>query len=344
MVIQNSEVYMASKSSIAREMKMSLQSETRPVINFTDINFLGGGQTTEKTKKQAAVDNSNPLLNAAANRQVRMRTMDYLIKMLLLGGYFDENTPLGKMMHETFGEEENQDFGFNSIGMTGAEPVFVQSTKISYQYSEEQSVEFSSTGTAITADGRKLSFNYSFAMSESFTEEYKMEHIAIRNCVDPLVINLDDCPTSIDDQTFYFDLDADGQEEELHNLKKGSGFLALDRNGDGQINDGMELFGARTGDGFGELSEFDEDGNGWIDENDSIFARLRIMTINEKGEKELYGLLESDVGAIFLGRVDTELLKRDDDHNINAAIRQSGIFLHEKDGHAGGVQHVDFAN
>ena len=63
----------------------------------------------------------------------------------------------------------------------------------------------------------------------------------------------------------------------------------------------------------------------------------------EKGEKETYGLRQSDVGAIFLGRIDSEFVHHDDDNHATAAVRKSGMFLHESDGHAGGVQHVDFA-
>ena len=63
----------------------------------------------------------------------------------------------------------------------------------------------------------------------------------------------------VSDQTFYFDLDADGKEEEISVLN-GSGYLALDKNGDGTINDGSELFGTRNGDGFADLAQYDEDG------------------------------------------------------------------------------------
>lgn len=64
--------------------------------------------------------------------------------------------------------------------------------------------------------------------------------------------------------------------------------MALDVNYDGIINDGRELFGPRTGNGFLELAEFDIDGNNWIDENDPIFEKLRIWTLDEKGNEVIY--------------------------------------------------------
>ena len=51
--------------------------------------------------------------------------------------------------------------------------------------------------------------------------------------------------TSISDQKFKFDINADGKEDDISFVGKGSGFLALDKNGDGKINDGSELFGTK---------------------------------------------------------------------------------------------------
>jgi hypothetical protein len=340
MVIQNSEVSMTSTASYTSGMRLAVQSETKPIFNLDDITYLGDNLQTEETEKEADVNavSKNVTPGSGSGHQVRMRTMEYLIRMLLLGRYFDEDSEFGRMLREIYGGDNEM----SDMGMSETQPLFVQNTTVSFERWESQSVSYSSTGTAITADGRKLSFNYSFAMSDSFTEKYQMVDVAIRNCVDPLVINLDDCPTSIEDQTFFFDLDGDGEDDELHNIGKGAGFLALDKNDDGFINNGLELFGARTGDGFNELAAYDEDGNGWIDENDPVFTKLRIMTITENGDQELYGLKESDVGAIYLGRLDTEFIHRDDENTSQAVTRKSGIFLHESDGRAGGVQHLDF--
>ncbi|SEA31054.1 hypothetical protein SAMN02910384_01271 [Pseudobutyrivibrio sp. ACV-2] len=373
MVIQNSEVSMTSKSSVTRAAKMTVQSEFTPTIHLEGIKVIGDAGKTEKTdetegEKGASkatigeegflsslnyalesngtvqeVAPENPLLNAPANRKVRLHTMEYLIKMLLLGRIFEEDTEFGRMLKENFCEGDNGSYLEGMDYIDNTHPNFVQITKTSYSYHEEQNLAFASQGTAVTADGRKLSFNYNFEMSKTFTQQYdSVIQTAVRRCIDPLVINLDDCPTTITDQTFYFDLDGDGEDDELHNLGGGSGFLALDKNGDGIINDGLELFGAKSGNGFAELAAYDEDGNGWIDENDPIFSKLRIMTITELGEKELYGLKESDVGAIFLGRLDTDFTHRNGNQS-SAYTRESGIFLHESDGRAGGVQHVDFA-
>jgi hypothetical protein len=160
---------------------------------------------------------------------------------------------------------------------------------------------------------------------------------------DPLVINLDTASATVSDQKFRFDLNADGTEEEISYLNSGSGFLALDKNGDGQINDGNELFGAKTGDGFGELSAYDSDGNGWIDEADEVFSKLKVWVKNEDGTDRLLSLKEANVGAIYLGSASTDYsLTNRTAAEANAQIRKTGVYLKET-GQAGTIQHIDFA-
>lgn len=204
----------------------------------------------------------------------------------------------------------------------------------------EEHTSFSSVGTAVTADGRTIDFGVTLEMSRSFEAAYAVvgkEEIF----TDPLVINLDTQAASLDDVSFYFDLDCDGSEEEISSLGQGSGFLALDKNGDGKINNGSELFGAKTGDGFAELARYDQDGNGWIDENDQVFSKLSVWTKCGSGEGKLLSLKEAGVGAIFLGSQGTQFTLADSLGNENAQVRRTGIYLKEN-GQAGTVQHVDF--
>lgn len=205
----------------------------------------------------------------------------------------------------------------------------------------EEHTAFVSSGTVVTADGRTMNFDISLEMSRSFETAYEIvgqEEIF----TDPLVINLDTDAAALSDVSFYFDLDCDGEKEELSGLDSASGFLALDKNGDGKINDGSELFGAKTGDGFAELAQYDQDGNGWIDENDEIFSKLRVWVRCGDGEGKLLSLAEADVGAIFLGKQATQFTLANSKGDENAIIRSTGVYLKESTGLAGTVQHVDF--
>ena len=210
-------------------------------------------------------------------------------------------------------------------------------------FEEEESMSFSTTGTVVTADGREISFNMDVGMSRSFAEYYKQESNDIVAMCDPLVINLDDNVVGLSDQKFYFDLDCDGTEEEISTLETGNAFLALDHNQDGKINDGAELFGTKTGNGFTDLAAYDEDGNGWIDEADSVFEKLKVWVKDEDGNDKLYTLKEKGLGAIYLGSQSTDYtLRSASTGQVNGQIRQSGVFLYEN-GMAGTIAHVDMA-
>ncbi len=210
-------------------------------------------------------------------------------------------------------------------------------------FSEQEVTEFSTVGKVCTADGRELSFGVSVEMSRSFMQETECYTEQSYIMVDPLVINLDTNIAKVNDMKFHFDLDADGKEEEISELGAGSGYLALDKNGDGVINDGSELFGTKSGDGFADLAAYDSDKNGWIDEADEVFSKLKIWTKDEQGGNKLLNLREADVGAIFLGNANTQFsLNNADTNATNAVIRKTGIFLKES-GSVGTVQHVDFA-
>ena len=217
------------------------------------------------------------------------------------------------------------------------------SGSMEYYHQETENTTFKTTGMVKTADGREISFGLSLEMSRSFEEYYQEKFdFSAANFCDPLVINLDGNIAELSDQKFMFDIDNDGEKDSISRLGEGSGYLALDKNGDGEINNGSELFGTSSGDGFSDLAIYDEDGNGWIDENDSIWQRLKVWTQNEDGEDELYTLKESGVGAICLQRANTDFTLNNDHNETNGAIRKTGIFLYEN-GNVGTVQHLDLA-
>ncbi len=212
---------------------------------------------------------------------------------------------------------------------------------VSTERSEREHTAFRSKGLAVTEDGRSISFNVEVAMSRSFTERFDALSSEQFVLTDPLVINLDSNTTSVSDMKFSFDLDGDGEQENISFAGKGSGFLALDRDGNGKIDDGSELFGTKSGDGFADLAAYDSDGNGWIDENDDVYAKLRVWVKDADGGDRLLDLKKADVGAIYLGSADTEFSLKDAATNeTEAVIRKTGVYLKESGG-AGTVSHVD---
>lgn len=212
-------------------------------------------------------------------------------------------------------------------------------------YSEAEQTTFSASGVVRTADGREIAFQLDLAMSRSYYEETNVSlrlGDAARPQKDPLILNFSGSAGQLSDQRFSFDIDADGSADNINRLVSGSGFLALDRNGDGRINDGSELFGTKSGDGFADLAAYDDDNNGWIDEADAAYAQLRVWTPDADGGGALRTLQEADVGAIGLARIATPFAIRDAGNETLGQVRSSGIFLQESGG-AGTIQQVDLS-
>ncbi len=206
---------------------------------------------------------------------------------------------------------------------------------------EREMTAYEAVGYAKTADGREIGFNVTLEMSRAFCAEFESLTQEKYVVTDPLVINLDSSVASVTDQKFLFDLNSDGEKESISFVGEGSGFLAIDKNKDGTINDGSELFGTQSGDGFKDLASYDEDGNGWIDENDSVFKDLRVWTKASDGTDIIMDLKDADVGAIYLGSASTEYsLKNNETYATNGIIRQTGVYLKESGG-VSTVQHVD---
>lgn len=205
---------------------------------------------------------------------------------------------------------------------------------------EHERLSFASSGTVTTADGRQIQFNLNFLVSRDFISETHTSIKAGDALLDPLVINFRNGSASLGDRSYAFDLDMDGVKDNIAFTAEGSGFLALDKNGNGEIDDGSELFGPSSGNGFGELATYDLDSNGWIDENDPIYDKLRIWSLDGEGYKQLIALGQAGVGAIYLGHVTTPFSLKNGANDSLGQIQSSGVFLFEN-GTAGTIQHVD---
>ena len=212
--------------------------------------------------------------------------------------------------------------------------------EISSSYIEAESLSFSLLASVKT-DDREIELGINVNLSRSFVFQAKVRAESLNKLQDPLVINLSGEMPSLSTKTFSFDIDSDGKSDQISQLNSGNGFLALDKNANGQIDDGAELFGTKSGDGFSDLSKYDEDNNGWIDENDAIFDKLRVWKRTDK-DNELLSLGEVGIGAIFLGNSKTPFSLKSETNELLGEIRSSGFFLYEN-GKAGIISQIDFA-
>lgn len=220
---------------------------------------------------------------------------------------------------------------------------------IDYEFSssriEFEQVSFAAQGTVRTTDGREISFEVGFSMQRSYAESINVRFTAgdaVQQLKDPLVLDFGGPAGALSDLRFAFDLDADGSLDQIPMLAGGTGFLTIDRNANGRIDNGKELFGPTTGAGFDELALLDSDGNGWIDEADPAFSQLHIWRPDQNGEGELETLAQAGVGALYLGNVATPFDLRNGANETLGLMRTSSVYLREN-GSVGTVSQIDLS-
>ncbi len=362
MIINSSNVGMESARTYCSSTTRTLSFSTKTTLYSLADNDLGNQDllgTGSQENLEANEENStgkSETTNSANDAMERLQGLKGTgidrIRQIQMG---EEKSAIERIREKCilhlwelfFGSDRAKELAeqYNLEGVTYAQPRQMNTLEITvmeeYSFEETETMDFSTQGTVVTADGREINFNMDVSMSRSFSEHYKVENTDFIAMCDPLVINLDDDVVGLSDQKFFFDLNMDGVEEEVSTLETGNAFLSLDKNNDGKINDGSELFGAASGNGFADLAQYDEDGNGWIDEADSVYDKLKIWVKDASGEDKLYTLKEKNVGAIYLGSQANDFtLRSAQTGNVNGMIRRSGFFLYE-DGAAGSVAHVD---
>ncbi|MEE3467814.1 MAG: hypothetical protein VZQ83_05180 [Eubacterium sp.] len=372
------EVLSATTSPTATESRTVTQKEAQ--VNVVEMyqNYSSGGKLVAQAQEKSKVEKKSTLKveeYESFEIQGRPLTVRELFSLLLhrrqeaferfmehfrigmSGGVSSQSQTVTVSWEGVTKSESIPDKGLLSIQAS-------ESTQSSAQ-SETEVTTFDSGGRVKTADGRQIDFDVSLFMGRHWEETAATTRRKLdMNLVDPLVINFGpgtagagstaNAPmrgqdmlaggftAELSGRTFSFDLDADGELDNIAMLGEMCGFLALDKNEDGEINDGSELFGAGSGDGFADLAVYDLDGNGWIDEADPVFDQLKIWSKTADGKDVLVGLGVRGIGAIFLGHTPTEFSLKNAANETQGVIRSTGVFLRE-DGSAGTIQQVDLA-
>ena len=210
-------------------------------------------------------------------------------------------------------------------------------------YTETQALKFE-TNAIVKTEDKKIELDLNVSLSRSFVEQVKTPQINFSNITklwDPLILDMSGVLPSLSSKKFSFDIDIDGTNEQISMLEKESAFLAFDKNENNNVDDGGELFGAKSGDGFEELRGYDDDKNGWIDENDNIFDKLKIWQKTEN-KNELIAIEEVGIGAIFLGDISTPFEIKSSSNELLGAMKKSSFFLFEN-GKSSLISQIDLA-
>lgn len=203
--------------------------------------------------------------------------------------------------------------------------------------SESETCSFAATGNVCLADGSTRSFDVGYSMER----HEESNSFGIGTFRDPLMLDFGAPENKFGANAIDFDIDADGDMEQVKMPTGNTAVLFLDANHNGKADDGSELFGAKSGDGFADLAKLDGDGNGWIDEGDAAFADLRLWQSGNDGESTVKTLAEAGIGALATQNAATPFTVKEDGEAI-AQQRASSVWLGEESG-AGLVRQVDLA-
>ncbi len=144
----------------------------------------------------------------------------------------------------------------------------------------------------------EISFIQQNQSSSSITLESSTTEVS-----DPLILNLDNTDFSFTPgQSISFDLNADGHFDKISNLNSGNSFLAYDKNNNGTIDDGSELFGDTRGaaDGFDDLRNYDLNDDNQINAQDKIFESLLLLNFDSQGHQTTRTLSSEEITSLSL--------------------------------------------
>ena len=222
-------------------------------------------------------------------------------------------------------------------------PAFSVEYTESHTLEEHETTSFSARGVIRTADDADIRFDLQLEMQRSYREESQTRiRMGAAQREDPLVINFSGNAAQLRDQRFDFDLNADGDLQSLPLLASGSGYLAFDRNGDGRVNNGSELFGALSGDGYADLQALDKDGNGWVDAGDTASEQLFLWLPEDGGDGKLLPLEEAGIAAISTANIATPFELRGQQNTDLGAVRATGLYL-DTGNTVGTTQQIDMS-
>ncbi|MDM7857703.1 DUF6973 domain-containing protein [Thiopseudomonas acetoxidans] len=152
---------------------------------------------------------------------------------------------------------------------------------------------------------------------------------------DPIILDLDGNGLQTVGLTsnIYFDHNGDGILSKTGWVGEGDALLVWDRNANGLIDNGAELFGDFTPmpdgslapNGFAALAALDANGDGILDASDPAFAELKLWVDSDQngttGEGELISLADAGIASLNLGNS----LKNQKQSNGNTLAREGSF-------------------
>lgn len=305
--------------------------------------------TVSELNLKLTVSSDKPLETGSADPKIE-RDLDLMLRMI------SKDEKEYETLKARFEKLLRQAQGATSTGEEAA-PVAAEA---SVEASAESNAVVSSSTSGNIATGRQsqaltteemsaslarrnsYELNLKFRQNTSVEERIgiSLEELGIKK-VDPLVLDLDGKGIQLTEagKGAIFDVTADGKLDSTAWVKGNTALLTYDRNGNGVIDNGSELFGDQNGaaDGFEELGKYDTNGDRKITILDPIFKALKLYRdLNGDGKmskNEFSSLSELGIKALNLNFMRTSA-----DINGNSLIL-NGSFERE-DGSTGQLADV----
>ena len=283
------------------------------LVNITGTRLTGGVDSGQRAN--GAVIYNDKLLGGISYKQVGADLHIYD----RFGAYLDQlsNKPIkGDFVVKNFDIANSlSGWGFAQFGIG-------QNSKLGLSFKTTSPLELALKKTFSTAgtDLLMAPFYYLLVGFSLIDQVFSVANSLLLNAkttfwalgIDPLVIDLDGDgieTTSLGDSDVYFDVDGDRFAERTGWLGGDDGFLVLDSNHNGRVDDISEMFGNRFAGGLDELAQYDSNGDGKITAADLIWAELKVwQDANQDGitaDGELKGL--SGVGILEINLTRTAL-------------------------------------
>jgi len=340
MIIANSQLNMASQYSMSLTQTASESANltiTQQAASNTDSTIVDLSPESLAAQKGPGLDlaamlEANPLWNIV-RQIVKAITGKDLKASDLLGG--------GAVI--TASDAQSADTSASNSASTPTVPAWQLQIAQSLTTTATEQATFSVQGNVTTADGRTIGLSASVAIQqqETITQSSSLTAGNVHT-KDPLVLNYARSSAQLSDAKFQFDLESNGSKVAISMPESGSGFLVLDKNGNNKVDNGSELFGVQSGNGFADLAQYDVSHKGWIDASDPVWKSLKLWIKDASGQDQLLSLDQLGIGAINLQNANTPVTLKDSQGNENGDISRTGIFLTDS-GTVGTIQQVDLA-
>jgi len=338
-------------------LNLSLYSEQTSTAKVTDkpITLAKENNAAPARREVSDVEGLNTEhpynLNAPDTTPVNLSNEDSDVRLirLLFEAMSGRKIPLMHVPHENLGRQamrndSSETLSFNlitarqvSANIDGPKQIELERTT---QFSTQTIQSFQADLSLQLDDGSSVDLRYNSNLFEMHELRTQRQLVIDGEVVDPLVLTFDQSSATLSQTKVGFDLNVDGEIDTISYATGPSAFLALDKNKNGKIDNGSELFGTTSGDGFADLAVYDDNHDSVIDESDAVFAKLQLSSLDDQGNYRLEKLADRNVGAIFVANLNTESELVDENNEVNGIVRKSGLFLQE-DYTPGLVQHVD---